>query len=129
MCIRDSKYTDRKIVVRPHPRNPFSVNLPNTVVEQPRQISGSYDDFDINYDYHCVVNYNSGPAVQAAINGTPVICNASSLAGEISGKFEEIETIQLPDRTDWFLKLCHTEWTTEEIIKGIPLQRLLAKIS
>jgi hypothetical protein len=118
------KYTDRSIVVRPHPRSPISVNIPDVVVEQPKKVSGSYDDFDINYNYHCVINYNSGPAVQAAINGVPVICDASSLAGEISGNFEEIEKITLPPREDWFLKLCHTEWTVEEIEQGLPLIRL-----
>jgi hypothetical protein len=121
------KYSDRKIVVRPHPRSPISVKIPGVVIEQPKQILGSYDDFDIDYNYHCVVNYNSGPAVQAAINGVPVICDTSSLAGEISGKFEEIENITIPDRTDWFLRLCHTEWTVEEIAKGLPLLRIFQK--
>ena len=122
------KYSDRKIVVRPHPRSPISVNLPGVTVEQPKQISGSYDDFDIDYNYHCVINYNSGPAVQAAICGTPVICDSSSLAGILSEKMENIENPILPDRTDWFLKLCHTEWTVKEISDGLPLSRLIPKI-
>jgi hypothetical protein len=123
------KYSDRPIVVRPHPRSPISVKIPGVVIEQPKKITGSYDDYDINYNYHCVVNHNSGPAVQAAINGVPVICNATSLAGEISGKFKEIETISLPPREAWFLKLCHTEWTVEEIAQGLPLQRLESSIN
>lgn len=118
------KYTDRKIVVRPHPRSLFSLNLPGVAVNLPTKINGTYDSFDINYNYHCVVNHNSGPAVQAAIAGTPVICDQTSLAGEISGKFEEIENIILPPREDWFLRLCHTEWTVGEIASGIPLKRL-----
>jgi hypothetical protein len=122
-------YTDRKIIVRHHPRSPFSVNLKNVVMQSPRMLPGSYDDFDINYDYHCVINHNSGPAVQAAIKGIPVICDSSSLAGEISGNLENIESILLPDRTDWFTRLTHTEWTTTEIAQGIPLSRILLKIS
>jgi hypothetical protein len=98
-------------------------------VLSPKIIPGSYDDFDIDYNYHCVVNHNSGPAVQAAVFGTPVICDSSSLAGELSGNIENIESINLPDRTEWFLKLCHTEWTTDEISQGIPLERILKKIS
>jgi hypothetical protein len=70
------------------------------------------------------VNHNSGPAVQAAIAGVPIICDSSSLAYPVSDKFENIENIALPDRQEWFLKLCHTEWTVEEIAQGIPLQRL-----
>lgn len=118
------QHSDRKIVVRPHPRSPISVNIPGIEIGLPRPIVGTYDDFDINYNYHCVINHNSGPAVQAAIHGTPIICDVTSLASEISGKFEEIENIKLPDREDWFLKLCHTEWTVNEIAKGLPLKRL-----
>jgi hypothetical protein len=122
------QHSDRKIIVRPHPRSPISLNIPGVEVGLPRQIVGSYDDFDIDYNCHCVVNHNSGPAVQAAIHGTPVICDTSSLAGEISGKFEDIENIKLPDREDWFLRLCHTEWTVSEIAQGIPMQRLMPLI-
>jgi hypothetical protein len=122
------QHSDRKIVVRPHPRSPISLNIPGVEVGMPRQIAGTYDDFDIDYNCHCVVNHNSGPAVQAAIHGTPVICDTSSLAGEISGKFEDIENIKLPDREDWFLRLCHTEWTVSEIAQGIPMQRLMPLI-
>ena len=117
-------YTDRTIVVRPHPRSPLSLNLPGVEVEIPKQLPGTYDDFDIDYNFHCVVNHNSGPALQAAINGVPCICDSSSLAYPVSSKFEEIEKISLPDRKDWFLKLCHTEWTVDEIAQGIPLKRL-----
>lgn len=117
-------YTDRTIVVRPHPRSPLSLNLPGVEVEIPKQLPGTYDDFDIDYNFHCVVNHNSGPALQAAINGVPCICDSSSLAYPVSSKFEEIEKISLPDREDWFLKLCHTEWTVDEIAQGIPLKRL-----
>lgn len=123
------QYTDRKIVIRPHPRSHFLLRMPNVVMEVPSRVKGSYDDYNIRYNFHCVVNHNSGPAVQAAINGVPILCDKSSLAGPMSGNFEDVETLTLPDRADWFLKLCHTEWTVEEIAQGIPLLRLLAKIS
>jgi hypothetical protein len=118
------RYTTRKIIVRPHPRSPVQVSLPNVTLELPKQILGSYDDFDINYHYHCVINHNSGPAVQAAIKGIPVICDSSSLAAPLSNNIENIENLQLPNREEWFLKLCHTEWTVDEISQGIPLARL-----
>ena len=123
------KYSNRKIKLRPHPRSKFTLIHPDIEMETPQKVPGSYDDFDIDYNYHCVINHNSGPAVQAAIKGVPIICDSSSLAGGISGKFENIESIQLPDRSQWFLELCHTEWTIDEISQGIPLSRLLPKIS
>ena len=122
------QYSDRKIIVRPHPRSPIPLNIPGVEVGLPRQVSGTYDDFDIDYNCHCVVNHNSGPAVQAAIHGTPIICDTTSLAGEISSKFEDIEIAKLPNRQDWFLKLCHTEWTVNEIAQGIPMKRLIPLI-
>jgi hypothetical protein len=120
--------TSRKITVRPHPRSPFSLQIPNVLIEKPRPVINTYDDFDISYDYHCVINHNSGPAVQAAINGVPVLCDSSSLASDLSIKWEDLENPTLPDREDWFLKLCHTEWTVKEICQGIPLARLLPEI-
>ena len=94
-------------------------------MEHPKKIPNTYDDFDIFYNYHCVVNHNSGPAVQALIQGIPVICHSSSLAGELSNKFEDLENLTYFPRENWFLKLCHTEWTVNEISQGIPLRRLL----
>lgn len=117
-------YTDRQIIVRPHPRGRFFIDDKNIKIQSPKKIVNTYDDYDIDYSYHCVINHNSGPAVQAAIAGTPVICDNSSLAAELSGKISEIENISLPDRTDWFVRLSHTEWTVEEIFEGIPFKRL-----
>jgi hypothetical protein len=71
-----------------------------------------------------VINHNAGPSVQAAINGAPTICDSSSLAFPVSEKWENLENPQLPDREEWFLKLCYTEWTVDEIAQGIPLKRL-----
>jgi hypothetical protein len=62
--------------------------------------------------------------VQAAINGTPVICDPTSLAASVSDSWQNLESIQLPNRDDWYLGLCHTEWTVDEIAQGIPLMRL-----
>ncbi len=118
------QYTSRRIIVRPHPRAPFTFKMPGIVVEKPQRVPNTYDEFDIFYNYHCVINYNAGPAVQAAIQGIPVLCDSTSLAAEMSIKWENLETPVLPDREEWFLKLCHTEWTVDEIRQGIPLARL-----
>lgn len=117
--------TSRRIIIRPHPRNPFTVKISNTILERPQKIPNTYDDFNIFYGYHCVINHNSGPAVQALINGVPVICDSSSLAGELSNSFENLENLQYFPREDWFLRLTHTEWTIEEIAQGVPIKRLL----
>lgn len=128
MISQTRKYSDRKIIVRPHPRARFHLQDSTVNIQIPKKTAASYDDFDIDYNYHCVINHNSGPAVQAAINGVPVVCDETSLAYEISGQLCQIENIHLPDRTRWFSRLCHTEWTVEEIKAGIPFQRLFEKV-
>lgn len=122
-------HTKREIIVRPHPRSLFSLDFPGVVVERPKKILNTYDSFDIDYNHHLVINHNSGPAVQAAISGIPIFCDQSSLAGPISIKLENLENPVVPNREEWFLKLCHTEWTVDEIVRGLPQQRLISKIS
>jgi hypothetical protein len=122
------KHTDRPIVVRPHPRNRFSLpNLNNVRYELAQPIQGTYSEHNISYDCHCVINHNSGPGIQSIIAGTPVICDQSSLAYPMSTRYEYIENPQIPDREEWFTQICHTEWLVEEIAQGIPQARLLSK--
>ena len=120
------QYTHRRVVVRYHPRSSFPFKQSGVTVERPSRIPNTYDDFDIFYNYHCVINHNSGPAVQAAINGIPILCDQSSLAADVSIKWSELDQPYVPDRTEWFVKLCHTEWTVEEIRQGIPMARLFS---
>jgi hypothetical protein len=124
-------YSDRKIILRPHPRWNRSTNLgslKNLEIQHPRKITGTYDDFDIDYNYHCIINHNSGPAVQAALSGVPVICDVSSLAYPISNHLSNLENLEYVDRDHWFLKLCHTEWSVDEIRQGTPFLRLHSEI-
>lgn len=123
------KYTQRPIVIRPHPRSLIRFrSIGNVVVDTPRRLPQTYDSYDLEHNYHCVINWNSGVAIQSAIEGTPIITGPTSLAYELSGKYENIESISLPDRTEWFNKILHTEWLVEELAQGIPQQRILNEI-
>lgn len=119
------RYTDRPLIIRPHPRCTFSLVSPNVKVITPQLLPNTYDDFNIDYKVHCVVNHNSGPGVQAAIQGTPVVVDSTSLASPVSAALTNIESAQLPGRSEWFTRLCHTEWTREEIAQGEPIKRLM----
>lgn len=119
------QFSKRRIVIRPHPRALLTEKFVDAFIELPKRVINTYDDFDINYNYHCVINFNAGPAVQSIIQGTPAICDSTSLAFPVSEKWENLENPHVPDREEWFLKLCHTEWTVEEMAKGIPQQRLI----
>jgi len=120
------QHTHRRIRVRYHPRSAFPFKQSGIEVERPILIPGTYDSFDIFYNYHCVINHNSGPAVQAAINGVPVLCDSSSLAADLSIKWSELDSPYVPDRTEWFVRLCHTEWTVDELRQGTPISRLFS---
>jgi hypothetical protein len=118
------RYTDREIIVRPHPRFPIG-SITGATIENPRAVIGSYDGWDLDYQqYHCVVNYNSGPSVQAVINDVPIICDTSSLAADMSITYSEIENPPSKDRGDWFINLCQTEYLIDEIAAGVPLIKL-----
>jgi hypothetical protein len=122
-------YSDRSIIFRPHPRSKFvGIAIKGAMQEKPVKLINTYDSFNIEYNYHTVINFNSGPGIQAAINGTPIICDNSSLAYSVSDQIKNIENPTLHDRADWFLKLCHTEWTVDEISQGTPIVRLLPEL-
>lgn len=118
------QHTHRRIIVRYHPRSSFPFKQSGIVIERPIKLAGTYDDFDIFYNYHCVINHNSGPAVQASINGVPVLCDSTSLAAPVSISWADLDRPYVPDREQWLIKLSHTEWTVEEIAQGIPVARL-----
>jgi len=123
------KITKDLICVRPHPRNFFSINLgKNVIIETPRKILNSYDQYDLKFEYKAVINFNSGVSLQAAQHGLPVICDESSLASEVSSTLFNLDKPTLVDRGTWWQKMLHTEWTIEEIGQGIPLKRLLSKV-
>ena len=124
-------HTDRPIRIRPHPRQ--RVQIPaGCTVEIPRPIPGTYDDFDFDHGLRtawCVVNWNSGPGCQSVIQGVPAFVGASSLAAPVAGlDWSRIEQPVRPERQDWFDRVCHTEWTVEEIAQGDPVSALLGPL-
>jgi hypothetical protein len=124
------KFTKKKIIVRPHPR--FDIGdftKYGAGMSTPIKILNTYDKYDLNFDYSAIINFNSGVAVQAAINGIPIITDTSSLAHDVSMPIEECDDAYIPNREQWLKKLVHTEWTQEEIAEGLPLKRILRKLN
>jgi hypothetical protein len=71
-----------------------------------------------------VVNFNSGPGVQAALAGVRPLVDATSLAAPVGIDFAEIERPYQKDRESWLVQICHTEYTVEELAQGIWLNRI-----
>jgi hypothetical protein len=115
------RYTDRNIVVRPHPRD--NVDLTGYTVDTPKYTVKDSTDFASKLDrYWAVVNYNSGPGIESVINGVPAFTSTSSLAYPMSRSLEQladIENVHTPERFSWHNQMCHTEWFEDEIASGI----------
>lgn len=119
-------HSDRPIVVRPHPRSRIDITkLPAGIeIQQPKKIKDTYDSFDFSLDYHAVVNYNSGPGIQAAVHGVRTCVDKTSLAYPVSIDLQNIEGTYDIDRSLWFVQLCHTEYLVSELTAGIWYERL-----
>jgi len=118
--------TDRPIRIRAHPRSPLRMPyLPeNTTIEVARPVPNTYDGFDMHFNCHAVVNYNSGPGIQAAISGCRPVVDQSSLAYPVAVGYADIEQPYTIDRELWLVKICHTEYTVQELREGLWLKRI-----
>jgi hypothetical protein len=118
--------TDRPITIRPHPRCRLMLNNlpPRVSIESPKKLANTYDSYDMHFDCHAVVNYNSGPGIQAAIAGVRPLVEFSSLAYPVGVGFADIEQPYTTDRHLWLTQICHTEYTVEELQKGSWLKRI-----
>jgi hypothetical protein len=121
-CLKN--VTDRPIHVRPHPRCRLDVAGLGVTVEQPVKIPGTYDSFDLALDCHAIVNYNSGPGIQAAISGVRPVVHDTSLAYLVSIGYADIEQPYITNRDLWLTQISHTEYTLNELEQGLWLNRL-----
>ena len=118
--------TDRPITIRPHPRCRLMLNNlpPGVSIEPPKKLANTYDSYDMHFDCHAVVNYNSGPGIQAAIAGVRPVVEPSSLAYPVGVGFSDIEQPYTKDRELWLTQICHTEYTIDELKRGTWLKRI-----
>jgi hypothetical protein len=128
---RIREYTDRAIVVRPHPRQKLQPKM-GVKFQTPLALRGTYDEFDFRSNLNnawAVVNENSGPGSQAVLDGVPAFVGADSMAVPVANRdYALIEKPHMPDRAAWLEQLCHTEWTLGEITAGGPIGRLLSRL-
>ena len=125
------KYSDRPIVFRPHPRcklDAIEHQYRNVYRQEPRKITGTYDDFDMGFDnIWATVSYSSNPGIHSILEGVPAFVSTHSLAYDAANDIDflhDIENPVCPDRTQWLNDYAWTEFTVEEIAEGLPLKRL-----
>jgi hypothetical protein len=129
------KHTDRPILFRPHPRcrlETIELGLKYVYRQEPRHVSGTYDDFDIQFNnIWATISYSSNPGIHSIISGVPSFVGHSSLAYPVANDIDflhDIEQPVMPDRQQWLNDYAWTEYTVDEIAAGIPLKRLTSML-
>jgi len=121
------------IIFRPHPRcrlPDIERQYKNVYRQEPKQISGTYDDFDMNFaNVKYTVSWSSNPGIHSIINGVPAFVSPYSLAFDVAcSHLLMVDNPHLPDRQQWLNDYAYTEWTIAEISQGIPLKYLTLKL-
>jgi hypothetical protein len=129
------KHTVRPILFRPHPRCPLphiENEFKNVYRQDPVQIPGTYDDFDMRFNnIYATVSYSSNPGIHSVLEGVPAFVGPASLAYDAANDIDFLHKINnpyMPDRQQWLNDYAWTEFTVEEISQGIPLKRLTNKL-
>ena len=129
------KYTNRPILVRPHPRNPVGLDIKkwkNVSYKPPQRDYNTIDDTDFKEALKhtwAVINYSSNPAMMAVFNGIPVFVSEQSLCYDVGNiNISKINNPVMPNRNEWANKLAYTECTTNEIKQGLPWRRIKKRL-
>lgn len=110
--------TERHIVFRPHP------------LAKGNRLDGcGFSQRSLAEDLreaHCCVTFNSNSAVEAVIEGVPAFAfDVGSMALSVANTdWDKIESPELPDRKQWLNDLAYTQWTPEEMRKGVAWNHL-----
>ena len=125
------KYTDRKIIIRPHPLYRKS-GLHDTLKEKVLATADvHWQEADVTKSDFvpiaeqlkqawCTVTYSSGTGIDAVINGVPnVACDTGSMVYEVSSTdIAEIEKPYRGEKGVWSNKIAHCQWSIEEFESG-----------
>jgi len=129
------KFSDKPILVRPHPRNIINFNekkFSDVRVKIPQRDWSTYDDTDFKKTLTstwAVVNHSSNPAMESIFNGIPVFVSESSLCYDVgNSSLTEIIKPRMPNRHSWVEKLSYTEWSISEIREGEPWKRIRERL-
>jgi hypothetical protein len=129
------KYTDKPVIIRPHPRNHVAIDTAkykDVKIVGPKRDRNTYDDTDLAERLKsawAVVSHSSNPAMTAVFSGIPVYVSEASLSYDVGNKtFENINNPDMPDRQKWANKLSYTEWWTDEIERGLPWKRIKKRL-
>jgi len=102
-----------KVVFRPHP---LAILPP--IPGCGYSVGGKF--IDALHDTHCVVTFNSNSAVEAVIEGVPVIAtDRGSMAWAVANHaLMDVKAPLLPNRQQWLNDIAYAQWNVEELRSG-----------
>lgn len=115
----------RKIVWRPHPKQPHARMPYADEVQDPAVVRL---EKAIQHAF-AVYSYNSTSALPALLRGVPVLCNAGAMYADLAYKGDLDATKYEPpaaaDVEAFFNRVACAQWTKDELRSGEPFARLL----
>ena len=130
------RFSRKPVIVRVHPKHRgmdlhYLTRKYKNVILQTPEVNNDIADFTKSLkSVWCVVNHNSGCAVEAAMHSIPVFCDGSSLAGKLSNlNLKDIDLAVCKTTQSWMDFIVHTEWFVDEIEQGIPWKILRNKLT
>jgi fructose-specific component phosphotransferase system IIB-like protein len=124
------KFSDRPIVVRFHPGDKKILEHKRTLARFRMKKVSISNNVSITQDLnnaHAVINYNSSPAVAAAIEGVPVFVldpERSQAAPVAHHGLAKLENPQEFDREKWVQQMAQMHWTLDELKDGTAWRHL-----
>ena len=121
------KLTERHLIYRPKPSWKAARPIGGTSFS-----NGSTSIAEALRGCHCLVTHGSAAALDAIVNGVPVIVLGGSIAKPVSDTvIEHVEKPFWPDdklRSRWFNAMAYCQWTTEELRTGEAWDHLKTEI-
>ena len=129
------RYSDRPIIIRPHPKNEkrnigrineciLSKKIKGVTISNNPSPGGNQGGESLEKDLsnaHCVITYNSLSGVEAVEAGIPTFAmDDGSMVWPLAHKdLSQIENLNYDiDLQDWKNKIAYTMWNKEEVSSG-----------
>ncbi len=118
------RHTKRPIIYRPKPNWPSAKPIEGALFDAP----GATSLDRLFEDTHAAVVWHSNVAIDALVAGVPIFAHhgAASVLG--LSDLSQIEQPIRPDgREQWLADLAYTQWSVEEMDRGLPWRHLKAE--
>jgi len=115
--IRAMTKNHRKIIFRPHPRFPAWTKLADFETQDCYEM----DIEEAIHQCYCLVTYNSTAAIEAIIQGKPIICSEQAHYANLGNRIldagnERVASVN--ERKSYLERLAYAQWTLEEAASG-----------